>query len=356
MLRCELDLGESPWSRLTDGPVSGLIRWNGGEELPVRVKIRGAHSRKFPKKSLQVDMDGVRLPDSPPDGHRVRRIHLNADYIDPTMMRSALSFQLFHEVGAPAPICRHADLLIHGESPALYMAIESVDSDFCTRRGWKPGQIYYALNRNANFGLISPNTQALKQPLEVGYRRVANADPAPLRRLLMDLNLSSERKFPAVVERWFDVPGYLKWLMVAVFVGNRDGFVHNYALYRDPDSGVFRIIPWDYDATWGIDVHGRPARLDRVPLEGWNRLTQRVLATDLYRRQYRKQFTEHLNGALSPDAIFPLIDKMSATVGAWFDTNQQDHEIRRRFSTGVAGLKWWAEQRRALLLSQLADL
>ncbi|HWH70041.1 MAG TPA: CotH kinase family protein [Candidatus Sulfotelmatobacter sp.] len=356
MLRCELDLGESPWHRLAAGRVAGEIRWNGGEALPVTVKIRGAHSRKFPKKSLQADLNGVRLADGPPKGHSVRRLHLNADYIDPTLMRSALSFQLFHNIGAAAPLCRHTELQISGERPQLYMALESVDSDFCARRGWKPGQIYYALNRNANFGLISPNTRTLKDPLDLGYRLVQQADPAPLRRLIMDLNLASDQRFPAVVERCIDVAGYLKWLIVAVFVGNRDGFVHNYALYREPDSGLFRIIPWDYDATWGIDVHGRPARLDRVPLEGWNRLTQRLLTSPLHRRQYKKLFVEHLNGPLSPASVLPLIDKMSAEVGAWFDTNRQDAEDRRRFSTGVTGLRWWAEQRRILLLSQLADL
>ena len=356
MLRCELDLGESPWSRLAEGRVAGTIRWGGSNALPAWVKIRGAHSRKFPKKSLQVDMDGERLPDQPPAGHTVRRLHLNADYIDPTLMRSALSFQLFHNVGALAPLCRHAELTVSGEQPVLYMALESVDTDFCIRRGLEPGYIYYALNRNANFGLISPNTRELKQPLDVGYRLVQQADAAPLRRLIMDLNLASENRFPAVAERCFDVPGYLLWLMVAVFVGNRDGFVHNYALYREPSSGIFRIIPWDYDATWGIDVHGRPARLDRVPVEGWNRLTQRLLAAPFYRRQYKKLFLEHLNGALSPDSVGALIDKMSDQVGAWIDTNLQGAEAQRRFSTGVAGLKWWAEQRRELLLSQLADL
>jgi spore coat protein H len=236
------------------------------------------------------------------------------------------------------------------------MALESVDSDFCLRRGWKPGYIYYALNRNANFGLVSPNTRSLKQPLEAGYRTVQGSDPAPLRRMIMDLNLASDQRFPATVERCIDVPGYLRWLMVAVFVGNRDGFVHNYALYRDPDTGIFRIIPWDYDATWGIDVHGRPARLDRVPIAGWNRLSQRLMRSSIYRRQYRKLFLESLDGPLSPEAVLPRIDKMSATVGAWFDENVQVPEVRKRFSTGVADLKWWAEKRRELLLDELRAL
>jgi spore coat protein H len=336
--------------------VDGSLRWNGGDWLEAAVRIRGAHSRRFPRKSLQVDLVGTRLPDAPPAGHTVRRVHLNADYIDPTLMRSALSYRLFEQVGAPAPLCRHAFLTISGEPGALYVALESVDRDFCRRRGWAPGPIYYAVNRNANFALTSPTTQSLKHPLDLGYRPVQGADTAPLRRMLMDINLASDRGFASAVERWVDVTGYLRWLMVAVFVGNRDGFVHNYALYRQPESGQFRIIPWDYDATWGIDIHGRPARLDRVPLGGWNNLSRRLLANSYYRRQYQQMFLDALDGELSPGEIDPLIDKMSEAILPWLDKDLERRGDRNRFPVEVTALKGWARDRRNLLLAELAAL
>jgi spore coat protein H len=357
MLRCELDLGQRPWDRLAEGRVEGSIRWNGGRRLWVKCRIRGAHSRKFPRKSLQVDLAGQPLPDEPPSGHTVRRIHLNADYIDPTRMRSALSYALFSMAGAPAPLCRHAALTVSGEPMGLYMALESVDSDFCRRRGWKPGAIFYAVSRNANFGLISPNTRMLKQPLDQGYQAVADADPTPVRRMLTEINLASDRSFPAAVERWMDVDGYLTWLMVAVYVGNRDGFMHNYALCRSEETGQFRIIPWDYDATWGIDIHGRPARLDRVPVTGWNRLTGRLMALGRYRSRYRDMFMAALNdGPLAPGSVLPLIDKMSAEVEAHFDTSRHRSDREVGFDRAVDELRWWARERRALLLKELADL
>ncbi len=351
-----LELGKDAWARLEEGPISGQLRWNELAPHAVEARIRGAHSRKFPKRSLQITMDHDRLPDGPPDGHTVRRVHLNADYIDPTLMRSSLSFQLFDAVGAPAPIARHAAVTVSGEFAGIYVAIESVDRHFCRRRGWAPGYIYYAVNRNANFGLVSPNSGKLKEPLEQGYQLTERADPQPLRRLLMKLNLASDRRFPATARRFLDLEGYLKWLMVAVFVGNRDGFVHNYALYCDKAEDRFRIIPWDYDATFGIDIHGRPARLDRVPVAGWNRLTDRIMGVPEFRTLYRSMFEQALDGPLAPDAIAKRIDTLHGDLAPWIDKDRQTATGERRFSEAVAALKRWPVERAALLRQQLAGL
>lgn len=354
--RCALALGDDPWDRLSAGRIAGTLAWNDQPAQDVLVRIRGAHSRRFPKKSLQVDFPDEPLRDEPPEGHVVRRIHLNADYVDPTLMRSALSYGLFAQAGVPAPLCRHAEVAVNGAFAGLYVTLESVDSDFLRRRHWAPGPIYYAVNRDANFGLLSPFSRQVKQSLDQGYQAVHKADTGPLRRMLMEVNLASDRAFPAVVERWIDVPGYLRWLLVSVFIGNRDGFVHNYALYRDGGSGHFRIIPWDCDATWGIDINGKPARLDRVPMTGWNKLTYRLLATTAYRHLYKNLFRQAFDTFLDSTDLAGEIDKLSRAIEPWIDKNCQRHGCQTRFEVAVATLRRWAEERRALLLRELAYL
>jgi spore coat protein H len=356
MLQCVLVLGEDPWRRMVDGKLSGSMCWNGDQVVPAVVGIRGAHSRRFPKRSLQVDLRRQPLVDDPPEGHTIRRLHLNADYVDPTLMRSWLSFWLFEQVGAPAPLCRHVALYLDQEFAGVYLAMESVDRDFCHRRGWKPGPIYYALNRNANFGLVSPFSKEVKQPLDAGYKLVAQADPLPLRRMIMDINLATVAEFPGMVTRHIDVVGYLRWLMVAVFVGNRDGFMHNYALYAHPVTHQFRIIPWDYDATWGIDIHGRPASLSRVPLTGWNKLTHRLLGEQRFRQLYQKMFREALDGPLAPYLIHGMIDKVSAEIAPWLNKDRNRRVTDEGVLVEVDRLRQWAVKRRALLLNQLDRL
>lgn len=351
-----LDLGPDPWPRLTGKSLAGTLCWNHGQPLAASVRIRGAHSRKFPKRSLQVTFPREGMADDPPAGHTISRIHLNADYVDPTLLRSALSYSLFPALGVDAPRWRHVSLTVSGQFAGIYIGLESVDRDFCLRRNWVPGPIYYAVNRNANFGLLNPFTKGLKEPLEKGYLPLDHADPEPIRQLLLAINLASARSFPKAAARWFDVDRYLGWLMGAVFVGNRDGFMHNYALCLEPTKQRFRLIPWDYDATWGIDIHGHPARLDRVPVTGWNKLSHRLLSTPGIRVQYRRMFRAALDGPLSPDAVHPLIDRLTQEIDPWVRNDPHKSEGEGDFPAEVERLKRWAVDRRRLLLAELDRL
>lgn len=356
---CWLELGRRPWERLTAESgvkLDGTIQLGEGDLLPVTAQIRGAHSRRFPKKSIQVRMTGPKLLDEPPEGHLVRILHLNADYVDPTLMRSALSYDLFETVGAPAPRCHHVNLTVSGEPAGVYLGMESVDRDWCRRRGLPPGPIYYAINRNANFGLISPFSKELKQPLDGGYHALYGVDTTPLQQMILSINVSDERNFPRILQRWIDLDIYLRWLMTAVFVGNRDGFVHNYALYLHPVEERFQIIPWDYDATWGIDIHGNPARLDRVPLVGWNKLSRRLMAVRPLRRRYRQLFEEALDGPFSPPEVWAMVDQLAAEVAPAVLADTARRGTAESWEEDVDALKAWAVDRRQLLLEQLADL
>lgn len=359
MDRCWLELGPEPWELLTaegGAKLAGTIQVERGPVLPVVAQVRGAHSRRFPKKSLQVKLTGPKLPDEPPANHLVRMLHLNADYVDPTAMRSALSYALFEAVGNPAPRCRHLDLTVSGEPAGVYLGMESVDRDWCRRRGLPNGPIYYAINRNANFGLISPFSKELKQPLDAGYHAVYGVDTSPLEQMVMAINMADDYSYLNVVQRWIDLPIYLRWLMTAVFVGNRDGFVHNYSLYLNPEAGQFQIIPWDYDATWGIDINGNPARLDRVPPVGWNQLSRRLLSFPAVRRQYRRLFLDTLQAEFSPEAVGQMIDQMADQIAPAVLADPYRSGRLDDWEADVNALKRWAVDRGQLLYEQLSDL
>ena len=86
-----------------------------------------------------------------------------------------------------------------------------------------------------------------------------------------------------------------------------DGFVHNYALYQNSVTGLFEIIPWDYDATWGRDVNGKVMEEDYLRIEGFNTLTARILDVKTFRHQYKNLLEAILINQFNVDYLKPKI-------------------------------------------------
>ena len=69
--------------------------------------------------------------------------------------------------------------------------------------------------------------------------------------MIIDINTIPRAEFEEKIIDYINVDQYLRWLAGGVLTQNFDGFVHNYALYQNGDTGLFEVLPWDYDATWG---------------------------------------------------------------------------------------------------------
>src|SRR6185312_7800374 len=103
------------------------------------------------------------------------------------------------------------------------------------------------------------------------------SDDDILHELINKVNTIPLSDFPDEISQLINIDKFLRWLAGAVCTMNNDGFTHNYALYRNSETGLFEIIPWDYDATWGRDVNGDVMEEDYLRIEGYNTLTARIL-------------------------------------------------------------------------------
>ena len=74
-----------------------------------QLRIRGDSSRELPKKSLK-----IRFPSKPfHDGNE--RLNLNAEYLDPSYLRTVLVSRLFRDTGHPAFLAEHARVFLNGD-------------------------------------------------------------------------------------------------------------------------------------------------------------------------------------------------------------------------------------------------
>ncbi|MCP3762279.1 CotH kinase family protein [Domibacillus sp. A3M-37] len=273
------DLRSDIWS---DHPVPAYLKVE-NTLYDIDIAYRGSYTRKFRKRSFWIEfVDPNRF-----SGARV--IHLNAEYRDPSLMRNKLSFDFFQDLGVLSPQSQHINLTRNGSFKGVYLQLESVDDLFLEKRGLPSGPIFYAVNNNANFSLMRDEKR--KESLLSGYRRVlgTESDDAFLHEFINKINTIPLSDFSDEIPRHLNINTFLCWFAGAVCTMNNDGFTHNYALYRNSETGLFEIIPWDYDATWGRKVDGGVMRYDYVPIKGKkaNNLCYLLLQIPEFRKLYR---------------------------------------------------------------------
>ncbi|SEN24457.1 spore coat protein H [Mesobacillus persicus] len=320
--------------------------------LDIDITYRGSHIREFEKKSYNIQFY------NPPRYQRAKEIHLNAEFNDPSLIRNKLSLDFFSEIGCLSPESKHVFLGLNGKAHGVYLELESVDEHFLAKRKLPTGSIYYAINGNANFSLKSGSNKGTKKSLVSGYqKKVGNRkDDRYLKEMIFKINTISKAEFGREVEKVVNVEKYLRWLAGVVLTQNYDGFVHNYALYRNGDSGRFEMIPWDYDATWGRDVHGRVLRSDYVPIDGFNTLTARILDVDDFRKKYQRLLIQLLNTHFTIEHMTPKVEGLVQQLHPYIVIDPYTKHAIKQFEQEPHVIYDYIKNRRKFISEQLYKL
>ncbi|OIK15772.1 spore coat protein [Bacillus sp. MUM 116] len=284
-----------------DEPVPAVLKI-GKEKYTVHLAYRGNVIRKKKKKSYDIIFQKPFLVNG------AHEIHLNAEYSDISLCRNKLSLDFFDSLGVISPHSRHVLLYINGYCKGIYLEIESFDQYMLKKRNLPPGPIIYATNYHANFSLLTPKSK-LKSSLDQGYT-IKNGSEKDLERLeefIAKINTLNNAEFEEEIPKYLDTDQYVNWLTGVVCTQNFDGFIHNYALYHNSESNLYEISPWDYDGTWGRDLHGRKLSYDFVPISGYNTLTNRLLNIPQFRKKYLNTLLSTLENLLTVNTMEPIV-------------------------------------------------
>jgi hypothetical protein len=113
---------------IPDGPkVAARMRIPGAYRGAIGIERRGQSSQTFPKRSYSIELRGrggddrrVGLLGLPPDGDWV----LHGPWIDKTLMRNALAYDVARRTGRWAPRTRHVELWLDGRYEGVYLLAE----------------------------------------------------------------------------------------------------------------------------------------------------------------------------------------------------------------------------------------
>ena len=224
----------------------------------VGFRLRGNTSRVAAKKSFKLDINHFEQGRS---FHGVEKLNLNGENNDPSIIRSKICWDLYHDLGMKTSRSTHVAVYINDEFYGLYISIEHIDDEFLEKNFsddsgnlWKciwPADLTYRGDDPEDYHPYYDD--------ERPYNLKTNKDTydfSQLARLIGIINQTPDAEFADSLEAVLDVAGVLKYFAVNVLTGGWDDYWflrNNYYLYHHPSENRFHWIPYDYDNTLGID-------------------------------------------------------------------------------------------------------
>lgn len=323
----------------------------GDNRYKIGLTYRGNVIRKKKKKSYNIIFQNPYLVDG------AHEIHLNAEYDDISLSRNKLSLDFFDRIGVISPRSKHVLLYMNGFCKGIYLELESFDQQLLKKRNLPDGPIIYATNYFANFSLLSPENE-LKSSLDDGYtiKYGDQKDISLLEDFIEMINTFTNEEFEKDVGKILDIDKYLRWLAGVVCTQNFDGFIHNYALYQNSETSLFEITPWDYDGTWGRDLHGRTLEHDFVPISGYNTLTGRILHINQYRLQYKEILSSILENHFCLETLEPIIDQQFQNLKPYIRTDPYINRDEEYFDKEKEVILTFIMKRNGYLKKEISSL
>ena len=231
-----------------------------------KIKHRGGMSSAYPKHSFTIKMDHKQALAGLPEQ---RAWILNANYIDKTMMRHKLCFDLFREMNPKknlASQCAYVNVSTNGEYYGLFVLMQKLNA----------GSL--GLNKKDSLAMIFKDpplfyrdsskvyVQDTNNYYQQSFPDIEDEDKnGYLKAVQQFLNHANDSLFASEIGNYFDLENILDWHLLLRFTNNGDGVVKNFYLYKRDNDTPFRIAIWDCDAAFGRDCDGELNMAERKP-------------------------------------------------------------------------------------------
>ncbi|AGC44128.1 hypothetical protein MYSTI_02812 [Myxococcus stipitatus DSM 14675] len=351
-----------------------------GTAYPVKVRLRGASARSFPKKSWNVSFEkNVRF-----EGRT--SLNLVAEYADASMLAEKMAFDLLAAMRVPAPRAKYVRLKLNGHYEGVFLDIEQVNKAFLKahdfadtdatiyRCGWKDCEL-----------------KTWRVPYQGEWTKKTNERESndPLIAMLDLINHTPEPDLPAALEKHLQLEHYLRSMVLDALMSNN--FVEDSESYFLYDRAVAKwsYVPWDLnnvDARWWYpatveDMRGSSNNM-RHPLfnftltDAWvdKMYQQRKLETGSYpgylpvfsnlgtrvvmHPELRERLGARLEKAMeelfTPAVMDPYIDKLHRLIDN--DMRADPHMDHGRFAAGREYMKRFVKERRAFVQKDWARM
>ncbi len=293
----------------------------------VGFRLRGNTSRVSQKKSFKISFNeyvsGRKYQD-------VKKINLNGEHNDPTMIREKLFYDTWKNTGLAVRRTSFVKMYINQVYFGLYTNLEEFDKDWLQRvYGEKNGNLYKC-TYPADLAYHGTNQQTYKDigsGSTTGGRAYelqtneATDDYSDLVDLITTLNQPADADFAVTISQKFNVDNFLKAFALDVATGNWDDYMYNknnYFLYHSSVSGKFEFITYDTDNTYGVDWVNRDWATrnctDWITHSEPRPLAEKILAITEFKARYQRYLDTIARMIINPDIIFRHIDSLKTLI------------------------------------------
>lgn len=233
-----------------------------------QVKWRGGISCVYPKKSYTFKLDHkMSLAGLP----KQRTFILNANYIDKTMMRHKICFDLFREMNPTknlASQCAYVTVSLNGTYNGLYVLMQKLnagslglDKSDSTAMIFKDPPLFRGENRLEPRWVQEPGNY-----FQQNYPDIEDDDRNDYMEQLMQFMIhADDSTFAYETGHYFDLENIIDWQLLLMLTDNGDGVLKNFYLYKRDSLTPFRIAIWDYDDSFGRDGTGELKPAEHLP-------------------------------------------------------------------------------------------
>lgn len=352
VMEINIEISEADWDYMMENPMEEEFRMatvtvNGDVYPLVKIRTKGNSSlmsvarSDSDRYSFKINFQYHKRNSQTMVG--LTQLNLNNGFSDPSYMREYLSYKIFGEMGVAVPAFAFAAVYVNGEYYGLYLAVESVLEPYLERNfGDITGDLYKSEGNTLKYNGTNP---AGYTGLEVKSTR-KNADWPRLIRMLDALNNDGD------IEKYLDVDAALRYIAVSTALANFDSyqgnFGHNYYLYEQ--NGVFTILPWDLNMSFGGFSFGGNASSVYIDEPTQGALAERPLIAKLLgNEEYLKTYhgyleqiaTQFLSGGYLEGETAKLFELISPYVRtdptAFYTYEQFEQSISTTISGGAMG-------------------
>ncbi|MFC2125534.1 CotH kinase family protein [Bacteroidota bacterium] len=224
--------------------------YNGKKYVLEEIELHGQTTLEFRRKSYTISLDKKMSFRTKEGYYKFKNFYLISMSMDKNYFRNSLSFHLLNELGLFELVHDYVNLIINGKNEGVFLLLQR-PQDWALKRIDSP----YIIRRDYGKGIDKEKySKDLSEESVVNYRN----------QFKLIYQYAEKYKGKALyrkLNKVLDLKEYYKWLAFNYWLMNGD-YTDELYLYIDPETDIFRPLPWDYDDIFSVTPHeGNTKRL-----------------------------------------------------------------------------------------------